>query len=78
MLYFIVEYIDNIEVEVDLFGLFEKVYVCFGVSGVFLFGGICSCGVCLDIWCMVDGRYDYVFVYMILKVGVGCDLEICW
>lgn len=26
---------------------------------------------------MVDGKYDYVFVYMMLKIGSGCSLESC-
>lgn len=77
MLYFIVECIDNICEQVDLSGLFVKVNEVLVVIGIFLIGGICSCVYWLDIWQMVDGRQDYVFVYMILKIGVGCSLESC-
>lgn len=77
MLYFIVECIENICEQVDLFGLFSKVNEVLVVSGIFFIGGICSCVYWLDIWQMVDGKYDYVFVYMMLKIGVGCSLESC-
>ncbi|HBP2332986.1 TPA: 5-carboxymethyl-2-hydroxymuconate isomerase, partial [Pseudomonas aeruginosa] len=75
MPHFIAEYTDNIEAEADLPGLFEKVHACLGASGVFPLGGIRSRGVRLDTWRMADGRHDYAFVHMTLKVGAGRDLE---
>ncbi|MFC5695373.1 5-carboxymethyl-2-hydroxymuconate Delta-isomerase [Pseudomonas sp. GCM10022186] len=75
MPHFIAEYTDNIEADADLPGLFEKVHACLDESGVFPLGGIRSRGVRLDTWRMADGRHDYAFVHMSLKVGSGRSLE---
>lgn len=74
MPHFIAEYTDNIEQAADMPGLFEKVHACLGESGVFPLGGIRSRGVRLDTWRMADGKHDYAFVHMTLKVGHGRDL----
>lgn len=74
MPHFIAEYTDNIEQQADLPGLFEKVHRVLGDSGVFPLGGIRSRGVRLDTWRMADGKHDYAFVHMTLKVGHGRDL----
>ncbi|OOG14666.1 5-carboxymethyl-2-hydroxymuconate Delta-isomerase [Pseudomonas sp. C9] len=74
MPHFIAEYTDNIEQQADLPGLFEKVHTTLGASGVFPLGGIRSRGVRLDTWRMADGKHDYAFVHMTLKVGHGRDL----
>ena len=74
MPHFIAEYTDNIEQQADLPGLFEKVHATLGDSGVFPLGGIRSRGVRLDTWRMADGKHDYAFVHMTLKVGHGRDL----
>lgn len=76
MPHFIAEYTDNIEQQADLPGLFEKVHRLLGDSGVFPLGGIRSRGVRLDTWRMADGKHDYAFVHMSLKVGHGRDLAI--
>jgi len=75
MPHFIVESTDNIEQQADLPGLFEKVHRVLGDSGVFPLGGIRSRGVRLDTWRMADGKHDYAFVHMTLKVGHGRDLS---
>ena len=74
MPHFIAEYTDNIERQADLPGLFERVHRVLGDSGVFPLGGIRSRGVRLDTWRMADGKHDYAFVHMTLKVGHGRDL----
>lgn len=74
MPHFIAEYTDNIEKQADLPGLFEKIHAALGASGVFPLGGIRSRGVRLDTWRMADGKHDYAFVHMTLKVGHGRDL----
>jgi 5-carboxymethyl-2-hydroxymuconate isomerase len=74
MPHFIAEYTDNIEKQADLPGLFEKIHATLGASGVFPLGGIRSRGVRLDTWRMADGKHDYAFVHMTLKVGHGRDL----
>ena len=74
MPHFIAEYTDNLEPQADLPGLFEKVHRVLGDSGVFPLGSIRSRGVRLDTWRMADGKHDYAFVHMTLKVGHGRDL----
>ncbi|MCF5153681.1 5-carboxymethyl-2-hydroxymuconate isomerase [Pseudomonas lactis] len=74
MPHFIAEYTDNLEQQADLPGLFEKIHRVLGDSGVFPLGGIRSRGVRLDTWRMADGKHDYAFVHMTLKVGHGRDL----
>ena len=74
MPHFIAEITDNIEAQADLPGLFEKVHATLGASGVFPLGGIRSRAVRLDTWRMADGKHDYAFVHMTLKVGHGRDL----
>ena len=74
MPHFIAEYTDNLEQQADLPGLFEKVHRVLGDSGVFPLGGIRSRGVRLDTWRMADGKHDYAFVHMTLKVVHGRDL----
>lgn len=74
MPHFIAEYTDNIEQQADLPSLFEKVHHVLGDTGVFPLGGIRSRGVRLDSWRMADGKHDYAFVHMTLKVGHGRDL----
>ena len=74
MPHFIAEYTDNLEPQADLPVLFEKVHRVLGDSGVFPLGGIRSRGVRLDTWRMADGKHDYAFVHMTLKVGHGRDL----
>ena len=74
MPHFIAEYTDNLEQQADLPVLFEKVHRVLGGSGVFPLGGIRSRGVRLDTWRMADGKHDYAFVHMTLKVGHGRDL----
>ena len=74
MPHFIAEYTDNIEQQADLPGLFEKIHATLGASDVFPLGGIRSRAVRLDTWRMADGKHDYAFVHMTLKVGHGRDL----
>lgn len=74
MPHFIAEYTDNIEQQADLPGLFTKVHALLGDSGVFPRGGIRSRAIRLDTWRMADGKHDYAFVHMTLKVGHGRDL----
>ena len=74
MPHFIAEYTENLEQQADLPGLFEKVHRVLGDSGLFPLGGIRSRGVRLDTWRMADGKHDYAFVHMTLKVGHGRDL----
>lgn len=75
MPHFIAEYSTNLGEQADLPGLFHKVHTCLGDSGVFPLAGIRSRAIPMAVFRMADGKYDYAFVHMTLKVGAGRDLE---
>ncbi|EKI0253043.1 5-carboxymethyl-2-hydroxymuconate Delta-isomerase [Enterobacter asburiae] len=75
MPHFIAECTDNIREEADLPGLFAKVNEALAATGIFPLGGIRSRAHWLDTWQMADGRHDYAFVHMTLKIGSGRSLE---
>ena len=71
----IAECTDNIREQADLPGLFAKVTEALAATGIFPIGGIRSRAHWLDPWQMADGRHDYAFVHMTLKIGSGRSLE---
>ena len=71
MPHFIAECTDNIREQADLPGLFAKVNEALAATGIFPIGGIRSRAHWLDTWQMADGRQDYAFVHMTLKIGAG-------
>ncbi|HHL3766328.1 TPA: 5-carboxymethyl-2-hydroxymuconate Delta-isomerase [Klebsiella pneumoniae] len=75
MPHFIAECTDNIREQADLPGLFAKVNEALAATGIFPIGGIRSRAHWLDTWQMADGRQDYAFVHMTLKIGGGRSLE---
>lgn len=75
MPHFIAECTDNIREQADLHGLFAKVNEALAATGIFPIGGIRSRAHWLDTWQMADGRQDYAFVHMTLKIGAGRSLE---
>jgi 5-carboxymethyl-2-hydroxymuconate isomerase len=75
MPHFIAECTDNIREQADLPGLFAKVNEALAATGIFPIGGIRSRAHWLDTWQMADGRHDYAFVHMTLKIGAGRSLE---
>lgn len=75
MPHFIAECTDNIREQADLPGLFAKVNEALAATGIFPLGGIRSRAHWLDTWQMADGRHDYAFVHMTLKIGSGRSLE---
>ncbi|MDU7761735.1 MAG: 5-carboxymethyl-2-hydroxymuconate Delta-isomerase, partial [Enterobacter asburiae] len=72
---FIAECTDNIREQADLPGLFAKVNEALAATGIFPIGGIRSRAHWLDTWQIADGRHDYAFVHMTLKIGAGRSLE---
>lgn len=74
MPHFIAECTDNIREQADLHGLFAKVNEALAATGIFPIGGIRSRATG---WIrqMADGRQDYAFVHMTLKIGAGRSLE---
>ncbi|HAS1030954.1 TPA: 5-carboxymethyl-2-hydroxymuconate Delta-isomerase [Enterobacter cloacae] len=75
MPHFIAECTDNIREHADLPGLFAKVNEALAATGIFPIGGIRSRAHWLDTWQMADGKQDYAFVHMTLKIGAGRSLE---
>lgn len=75
MPHFIAECTDNIREQADLPGLFAKVNETLTATGIFPIGGIRSRAHWLDTWQMADGKQDYAFVHMTLKIGAGRSLE---
>ena len=71
MPHFIAECTDNIREQADLPGLFAQVNQALAATGIFPIGGIRSRAIWLDTWQMADGRQDYAFVHMTLKIGSG-------
>ncbi len=75
MPHFIAECTDNIREQADLPGLFAKVNAALTATGIFPTGGIRSRAHWLDTWQMADGKHDYAFVHMTLKIGAGRSLQ---
>lgn len=75
MPHFTLEYSANLEPDIDIDQLFEQVHDCLGSSGVFPLGGIRSRAIRMDKYRIADGKHDYAFAHMTLKVGSGRDLE---
>lgn len=74
MPHFIAECTNNIREQADLPGLFAKVNEALAATGIFPLGGIRSRATG---WIrqMADGKHDYAFVHMTLKIGAGRSLE---
>ena len=75
MPHFIVECTENIREQADLPGLFATVNEALAATGIFPLGGIRSRAHWVDTWQMADGKHDYAFVHMTLKIGHGRSLE---
>lgn len=75
MPHFIAECTNNIREQADLPGLFARVNAALAATGIFPIGGIRSRAHWLDTWQMADGKHDYAFVHMTLKIGAGRSLE---
>lgn len=75
MPHFIVECTENIREEARLPELFASVNTALAATGIFPLGGIRSRAHWIDTWQMADGKHDYAFVHMTLKIGSGRSLE---
>lgn len=75
MPHFYAECTENIREEAKLPELFAKVNEALAGTGIFPLGGIRSRVIWLDTWQMADGKHDYAFVHMTLKIGAGRSLE---
>jgi 5-carboxymethyl-2-hydroxymuconate isomerase len=75
MPHFYAECTENIRQEANLPQLFARVNQALADSGIFPLGGIRSRAIWIDTWQMADGKQDYAFVHMTLKIGAGRSLE---
>ena len=75
MPHFYAECTDNIRDEAALPILFAKINEALAGTGIFPLAGIRSRAIWLDTWQMADGKQDYAFVHMTLKIGAGRSLE---
>ena len=73
--HFIVECTENIRQRSPYTGLFASVNTALAATGIFPLGGIRSRAHWIDTWQMADGKHDYAFVHMTLKIGSGRSLE---
>jgi 5-carboxymethyl-2-hydroxymuconate isomerase len=74
MPHFIAECTDNIREQADLPACSPKSTGA-GRHRHLPAGGIRSRAIWLDTWQMADGKHDYAFVHMTLKIGSGRSLE---
>jgi len=75
MPHFYAECTENIRQESELPALFAKVNQALAASGIFPLAGVRSRAIWLDTWQMADGKHDYAFVHMTLKIGHGRSLQ---
>lgn len=74
MPHFIVECTENIRQEARLPELFASVNTALAATGIFPLGEYVA-GRTGSIRQMADGKHDYAFVHMTLKIGSGRSLE---
>jgi 5-carboxymethyl-2-hydroxymuconate isomerase len=73
MPHFVIEHSGNLD-EVDFAGLVETVRIAAIETGVFPVGGIRVRTHRADETAIADGKPDYAFIDMVLKMGKGRDL----
>ena len=76
MPHIIIEYSANIEQEMQLDDLMEKLHAAAAESGVFALGGIRTRGVRRDRYRITDGDPDNAFVHVVARIGQGRPLEV--
>ncbi len=76
MPHFVTECTENIRQQARLPELFTQVNQLLAESGIFPLAGIRSRAHWVDTWQMADGKHDYAFVHMTLKIGHGRALEV--
>jgi 5-carboxymethyl-2-hydroxymuconate isomerase len=75
MAHFLVEYSTNIESEMALPELFEKLIRVAAGTGVFPFGGLRARGLPRKQYRIADGHEDNAFVHVQFRVGSGREVE---
>jgi 5-carboxymethyl-2-hydroxymuconate isomerase len=76
MPHFIVEYSGNIHDQLDFQTLFEDLHTYVVSTGHFPLGGVRSRAIRCDDFRVADGRSDFAFLNLTLKIGHGRDMEL--
>jgi len=74
MPHFTIEYSANLDAEVDLGAVCEVVRKAAVETGIFPVGGIRVRAIACQHYAIADGRKDYGFLAMLLRLGEGRDL----
>ena len=76
MPHFIMEYSANLDDELDIPGLFEKINNVAIATGIFPTGGIRTRAIRCEHYQIAEGDPQNRFIYFTAKVGVGRDVEL--
>ena len=74
MPHFTIEYSANLDRRIDMAGVVEVVRKAAVESGIFPLGGIRVRAIRCEHYAIADGRADYGFLDMLLRLGEGRDL----
>ncbi|MCG6206492.1 5-carboxymethyl-2-hydroxymuconate Delta-isomerase [Rhodopseudomonas sp. HC1] len=74
MPHFTIEYSANLEAKVDIAALVELVRTSAIETGIFPVGGIRVRAIRCEHYAIADGRTDFAFMAMLLRLGEGRDL----
>jgi 5-carboxymethyl-2-hydroxymuconate isomerase len=74
MPHFTLEYSANLDARVDMAGVVECVRKAAVETGIFPLGGIRVRAIRCEHYAIADGRPDYGFIAMLLRLGEGRDL----
>lgn len=76
MPHFIVEYSGNLHERLDFQPLFEALHGFVVSTGAFPLGGVRSRAIRCDDFRVADGRDDFGFIHLNLKIGHGRDMAL--
>ena len=76
MPHFIVEYSSNIHDRLDFQWLFKDLHEYLVSTGAFPLGGVRSRAICCNDFRVADGRDDFAFLNLNLKIGHGRDMAL--
>jgi 5-carboxymethyl-2-hydroxymuconate isomerase len=76
MPHFIVEYSGNLHHRLEFQPLFQELHEYVVSTGAFPLGGVRSRAIRCDDFRVADGRQDFAFLNLTLKIGHGRDMEL--
>ena len=75
MPHFIIEYSSNVEEQISIDELVDRVHSAALATGVFPLGGLRTRCARRDVYRIADGHPDNHFVHLVARIGHGRDLE---